>query len=53
MHEEHPDLIRDQYWDSFNISIPYTEATQKYQKEEHVGSAANIELVGIVSMQTR
>lgn len=44
MHQEHPELIKDQYWDSFNINLPYTEAAQKFQKDEFVGSAANIEI---------
>ncbi|ESO01265.1 hypothetical protein HELRODRAFT_192276 [Helobdella robusta] len=44
MHNDHPELIKDQYWDSFNITLPYTEASQKFQKEEHVGSAANIDI---------
>lgn len=43
MHQEHPELIKDQYWDSFNINLPYTEAAQKFQKDEFIGSAANIE----------
>lgn len=35
MHHEHPELIRDQYWDEvFPSELPYTLATE-HQREEH------------------
>lgn len=35
MHHEHPELIRDQYWDEvFPTELPYTLATEN-QREEH------------------
>lgn len=35
MHHEHPELIRDQYWDEvFPTELPYTLATE-HQREEH------------------
>ncbi|XP_041972693.1 uncharacterized protein LOC121728587 isoform X3 [Aricia agestis] len=35
MHHEHPELIRDQYWDEvFPSELPYTIATEN-QREEH------------------
>lgn len=35
MHHEHPELIRDQYWDEvFPAELPYTIATEN-QREEH------------------
>lgn len=40
MHQEHPELIKDQYWDTVAIDLPYTQASQQYQStEEHFGSA--------------
>lgn len=46
MHNEHPELIKDQYWDSFNkdIVVPYNEASEKFQTQEFIGSAANINI---------
>ncbi|CAH0759222.1 unnamed protein product [Diatraea saccharalis] len=34
MHHEHPELIRDQYWDEVPSELPYTIATEN-QREEH------------------
>lgn len=35
MHHEHPELIKDQYWDEvFPSELPYTIATEN-QREEH------------------
>jgi len=45
MYEELPEMMKDQYWDNQEFKLPYTEASQPFNKEEHVGSAANIELV--------
>jgi len=42
MHEKHPELIRDQYWDTFDIELPYTQATLQFQKPDHIGSAADL-----------
>jgi len=43
MHSEHPELIKDQYWDDLQFELPYTAASQPYKvAEQHVGSAANI-----------
>lgn len=35
MHHEHPELLKDQYWDEvFPSELPYTIATEN-QREEH------------------
>ena len=45
MHQNIPELTKDQYWDSTDFQLPYTEATIHYQKEAVLGSAADIEFV--------
>ena len=47
MYEELPEMMKDQYWDNQEFKLPYTEASQPFQKEEHVGSASKIELVTV------
>lgn len=40
MHEEHPELLKDQYWDEvIPKDLPYTLASEQYRKEEPKGSA--------------
>lgn len=40
MHEEHPELLRDQYWeDVVPRDLPYTLAAEQYRKGEPPGSA--------------
>lgn len=40
MHEEHPELLRDQYWECVvPKDLPYTVASEHYRKEEPKGSA--------------
>lgn len=40
MHEEHPELLKDQYWDDVvPKDLPYTVASEQYRKEEPKGSA--------------
>lgn len=42
MHEEHPELLKDQYWDEVvPKELPYTVASEHYRKEEPKGSAEN------------
>jgi len=43
MHQNIPELTKDQYWDSTDFQLPYTEETLRYQKEAVQGSAADIE----------
>lgn len=45
MHHDHPELIRDQYWDEiFPIELPYTAAAQAFREEHPVPSTAGIQL---------
>lgn len=45
MHHEHPELIRDQYWDEiFPTELPYTAASQPYREEPPEPSTAGIQL---------
>ncbi|KAE8741862.1 hypothetical protein FOCC_FOCC012610 [Frankliniella occidentalis] len=45
MHEEHPEMLRDAYWDDVVPSeLPYTAATKQYQTEPPQGSTKNVEV---------
>lgn len=45
MHHEHPELIRDQYWDEiFPAELPYTAAAQPFREEHPEPSTARIQL---------
>ncbi|XP_017884204.1 bestrophin-4 isoform X2 [Ceratina calcarata] len=45
MHHEHPELIRDQYWDDvFPAELPYTAASQAFREEHPQPSTAGIQL---------
>lgn len=45
MHNEHPELIRDQYWDQiFPAELPYTAAAQPFREEHPKPSTAGIQL---------
>lgn len=40
MHEEHPELLKDQFWDEVvPKDLPYTVASEHYRREEPKGSA--------------
>lgn len=40
MHEEHPELLKDQYWDEVvPKDLPYTVASECYRRAEPKGSA--------------
>ncbi|XP_055604391.1 bestrophin-1-like [Uranotaenia lowii] len=42
MHDEHPELLKDQYWEEVVPSeLPYTVASEFYRREEPKGSAEN------------
>ena len=46
MHQEHPELIRDQYWDNSTFDLPYTAATEPLRDvKPGLGSAMNLKLV--------
>lgn len=42
--QEHPELIRDQYWDDIFPELPYTAASEQFMKEPVIGSAAKVEV---------
>jgi hypothetical protein len=43
MHHEHPELIRDQYWDEvFPTELPHTVASQPFKDKVPQPSTANI-----------
>ncbi|MCL4136081.1 UNVERIFIED_CONTAM: hypothetical protein GTU68_052911 [Idotea baltica] len=43
MHNEHPELIQDIYWDEvYPTELPYTVASQDFKTEPPLGSTANI-----------
>ncbi|XP_013416778.1 bestrophin-2 [Lingula anatina] len=45
MHSEHPDLIKDQFWDEADFTLPYNAASEQFKvTDPHVGSAADIEV---------
>ncbi|XP_075160613.1 bestrophin 2 isoform X2 [Haematobia irritans] len=45
MHEEHPELLRDQYWECVvPKDLPYTVASEHYRKDEPKGSAENYKI---------
>ncbi|KAF4514145.1 UNVERIFIED_CONTAM: hypothetical protein B566_EDAN019196, partial [Ephemera danica] len=42
MHEEHPELLKDQYWEEVvPRELPYTLASEHYRRDEPKGSAQN------------
>ena len=48
MHSEHPDLIKDQYWDDIDFELPYTAAAEPYRNTSpHLGSAMDIRLLSL------
>lgn len=45
MHHDHPELLKDQYWDTvLTTEMPYTIATLANREEPPAASTANIEL---------
>ena len=45
MHNEHPELIRDQYWDDIlPQELPHTVASQPFRTSPHMGSTAHLEM---------
>ena len=47
MHSEHPELIKDAYWDSMDFVLPYTAATEQYKMDPYLGSTNEIEYVSL------
>ena len=49
MHAEHPELIKDQYWDEVDFEPPYTAASAfSKQNEPFLGSAMSIRYIMII-----
>jgi len=45
MHQEHPEMVKDQYWDEiFPAELPYTEASRQYYSEPPQGSTRDVEV---------
>lgn len=45
MHHDHPELLKDQYWDSvLTTELPYTVASMNNREEPPAASTANIEV---------
>lgn len=45
MHNEHPELLKDQYWDQVvPVELPYTVASEHYRKYEPKGSAEHFKI---------
>lgn len=45
MHHDHPELIRDQYWDEvFPFELPYTLASEPFREQHPLPSTANIKV---------
>lgn len=42
MHHEHPDLVKDQYWDELPQELPYTAAAEAFRDTHPLPSTANI-----------
>lgn len=45
MHEEHPELLKDQYWEQVvPQDLPYNIASERYRKTEPQGSTASLKV---------
>lgn len=45
MHDEHPELIQDIYWEEvFPAELPYTVAAEQFRRDPPMGSTANMEV---------
>ncbi|XP_042887227.1 bestrophin-4-like [Penaeus japonicus] len=45
MHNEHPELVQDMYWDDvYPQELPYTFASEQYRRDPPMGSTANFEI---------
>lgn len=48
MHHDHPELLKDQYWDSvLTTELPYTVASMNNREEPPAASTANIEVSAV------
>ena len=37
MHSEHPDMVRDQFWDDLFPELPYTAAAEETRTDPTIG----------------
>ena len=45
MHQEHPEMLKDQYWDEvFPVELPYTAAAKQYHTGPPQHSAEEVEV---------
>ena len=44
MHNEHPDLVRDQFWDDLFPELPYTAAAEDTRTDPVIGGTAHFEV---------
>lgn len=52
MHNDHPELIKDQYWDEiFPNELPYTTETMAFKESHPMPSTANINAAVNASMR--
>ena len=42
--QDHPDLVRDQFWDELFPEMPYTAASEDTKIDPVIGSAAQVEV---------
>jgi hypothetical protein len=42
--KDHPDLVRDQFWDELFPEMPYTAASEDTKIDPVIGSAAQVEV---------
>lgn len=43
MHQKHPRLVKDIYWDELEPQLPYTKSSFMLRTQPHLGSAVNLE----------
>lgn len=44
VHDEHPELIRDQYWDDNNFEMPYTAASAGFKAKPNAFMGSTIDI---------
>lgn len=45
IHEEHPELLKDQYWDQVvPQQLPYNLASENFRRKEPLGSTASMKI---------
>lgn len=44
MHAEHPEMVRDQFWEDLYPELPYTAAAEETRTDPIIGSTANYEV---------